>query len=147
VQGIEKARVKSFERQEFLVKSDRHRYGNESSRRRASIRSIGLEDFEREVLKEKMPVLVLCMHQDPDLHGQIELVEHITAKTYGDRVKMCLLEEESVEVFRETYGVSGTPTFLIFTGGREMSRLLGQADPEILKEFLSQTLAGDKGGE
>ena len=139
--------MKSFERQEFLVRSDKHLYCKESSRRKTSIRSIGLEDFEKEVLKETMPVLVLCMHRDPDFHGQIELIEYITAKTYGDRLKVCLLEKESAEVFRETYGVGGTPTFLIFTGGREMSRLLGQAEPEILKEFLSQTLACDKGGE
>lgn len=147
MQRIEKARVKSFGRQEFLVKSDRHRYGKESSRRKTSIRSIGLEDFEKEVLKETMPVLVLCMHRDSDFQRQIEVIERITAKTYGDRLKVCLLEEESVGVFRKRYGVGGTPTFLIFTGGREMSRLLGQAEPEILKEFLSQTLACDKGGE
>lgn len=129
------------------MKFDKHPYSNESSRRKGSIHSIGLEDFEREVLKETMPVLVLCMHRDSDFHGQIEVIERITARTYGDRLKVCLLEEESVGVFREKYGVGGTPTFLIFTGGREMSRLLGQAESGILKEFLSQTFACDKGGE
>ncbi|GAF80641.1 unnamed protein product, partial [marine sediment metagenome] len=128
------------------MRSDKHRYRKESSGRKASIRSIGLEDFEKEVLKERIPVLVLCMHRDPDFHGQIEVIERVTAKTYGDRLKVCLLEEESVGVFMEKYGVGGTPTFLIFTGGREMSRLLGQAEPGILKEFLFRTLACDEGG-
>ena len=136
-------RTESFEMQEFLVKSNKHRQGNESSGRRANIRSIGLEDFEREVLKEKMPVLVLCMHQDSDFHGQIEIIERTTAESYCDRLKVCLLEEESVGVFREKYSVGGTPTFIVFRDGREISRLLGQAESAILQEFLSQTLASN----
>ena len=140
-------RVESFEMQEFLVKFDKHRHGNESSRRRASIRLVGLENFEREVLKEKMPVLVLCMHQDSDFYGQIEIIERITSESYCHRLKVCLLKEESVGVFREKYGVGGTPTFIVFRGGREISRLLGQAESAILQEFLSQTLSSNQGGE
>jgi len=147
VQTQGNAWLKSFEPQELLVKSDRHRYGDESSEKKASIRSVGLEDFEKEVLKERMPVFILCMHRDPDFLGQIEVIERIAAKTCGDRLKLRLLEEESVEVFRKNYGVGGTPTFLIFSGGREMNRLLGQVDPRTLEEFLSRTLVCDKGGE
>ncbi|MBW1782966.1 MAG: thioredoxin family protein [Deltaproteobacteria bacterium] len=129
------------------MRSDGHPYTNQSSDRKASIRSVGLEDFDREVLKEKMPVLVLCMHRDPDFSGQLEVIHRVVTKTCGDRLKVCLLKEDSVGVFRETYGVGGTPTFLLFRGGREMSRLLGQAEPGVLKEFLSRTLSSDIGGE
>lgn len=123
--------------------SDRHLHSDEASERESYIRSIGLEDFEKEVIKENVPVLVLCMHRDLDFPGQIEVVERITAKMYGNRLKLLLLEEDSVEVFRKNYGVSGTPTFLIFSDGREMNRLLGQVDPRTLEEFLSRTLGVD----
>lgn len=104
---------------------------------------MGLDDFEKEVLQERKPVLILCMHRDPDFPGQIEVVERITAEVFGNRLKLLLLEEDSVEVFRKNYGVSGTPTFLIFSDGREMNRLLGQVDPRTLEEFLSRTLGVD----
>ena len=126
------------------MKYNSYRYGEPSSERKGSIPSVGLEDFGKEVLQERKPVLILCMHRDPDFLVQIEVVERITAKMYGNRLKLRLLEEDSVEVFRKNYGVSGTPTFLIFSGGREMNRLLGQVDPRTLEEFLSQTLVFDK---
>ncbi len=127
--------------------SDRCRYGHKESGRKTSVRLIGLEDFEKEVIKERMPVLVLCMHRDPDFLGQIKVIERITAKMYGKDLKVCLLEEESVAVFREKYRVGGTPTFLLFRGGKEMSRLLGQAEPGIFEDFLSRMRTGNTGSE
>lgn len=129
------------------MKSDRRCFGHESSGRKVSVRLIGLEDFEEEVIKERMAVLVLCMHRDIDFDGQIEVIERITAKTCGRSLKVCLLEEESMGVFRESYGVGGTPTFLLFRGGREMGRLLGQAEAGTLEEFLSRTLVCNTEGE
>lgn len=112
--------------------------------RKEYIYLIGLEDFEHEVLKEKIPVLVLCMHQDPEFRTQVEIVERIKDEIYGDELKICLLEEESVGVFKTKYNVSGTPTFLVFSNGKEIARMLGQTEPAILKEFLFQTLIPEK---
>lgn len=134
-----------MERQAFLVTSGNHD-GRKSSEKMATIHSIGLEDFEQEVLHAPLPVLVLCMHPDPEFQGQLEVIADTCGATEGNNLKVCLLKEESVGVFGETYGVGGTPTFLLFKDGKEMNRLLGQAEPDILKAFLSQTLA-EKGGE
>ena len=116
----------------------------DSLSRKEYIYLIGLEDFENEVLKEKIPVLVLCMHQDPEFHTQVEIVERIKDEIYGDGLKICLLEEESVGVFKAKYNVGGTPTFLVFSNGKEIARILGQTEPAILKEFLFQTLIPEK---
>jgi len=68
------------------------------------------------------------MRRDPDFPGQIDVVERIAAKSHGKRMRLRLLEEDSVEVFRKNYGVGGTPIVLIFSGGKIMNRLLGQVD-------------------
>lgn len=129
------------------MRSTRHSYSDGSLGRKGSMRIVGLEDFDREIVKAGMPVLVLCMHQDSEIDSQIEVVETVTSETYANRLKVCLLQEECVEVFREEYGVGGTPTFLIFSGGRERNRLLGEVDTGTLKEFLSRSLSCDNGGK
>ena len=117
---------------------------NDSLSRKRDIYLIGLEDFENEVLKEKIPVLVLCMHQDPEFYSQIEIVDRIKDEIYGGGLKICLLEEESLGVFKTKYNVGGTPTFLVFSNGKEIARMLGQIEPAILKEFLFETLIPEK---
>jgi len=102
---------------------------------------VGSEDFEQEVLKKNVPVLVVCIHNDSEIEGQVEVINYVTAKPYGERLHVCLLKEECLGIFSEKYKVSGTPTFLIFSDGEEIGRLLGQVDATTLKEFLSKTLA------
>lgn len=147
MQEIEKTELGLIEIQEFFVRPDNHISSYESLGGELAIRFVGFENFEKAVLKEKLPVLLLCMHRDSDFYEQIEIVKRTTAVTCGDRVKLCLLEEDFVGVFKEKYGVAGTPTFLIFNGGREVSRLLGQVVPEVFQEFLSQAITYNTGAK
>lgn len=110
-----------------------------SSRKTTSIFSIGLENFEKDVLKENRAVLLLCMYRDTEFQKQVEIIEALH-NSYGEGLKTCVLEEEFVEVFMERYSIKGTPTFLIFVGGREKGRMLGQASPETLRDLVLQTL-------
>ncbi|MCF8142879.1 MAG: thioredoxin family protein [Deltaproteobacteria bacterium] len=123
-----------------ILKADRQLSSKEFSIKKG-IRLVGSEDFEYEVLKKKAPVLVMCIRNDSEIEGQVEMVNHVTAKLYGERLHVCLLAEECLGIFSERYKVSGTPTFLIFNDGKETGRLLGQVDGTTLKEFLSKTLA------
>ena len=110
-----------------------------SSRETTSIFSIGLENFENDVLEEDRAVLLLCMYRDTEFQRQIEIIEALH-KIYAAKLKTCVLKEEFIEVFMERYSIKGTPTFLIFIGGREKNRMLGQSSLETLKDFLSETL-------
>lgn len=110
-----------------------------SSRKTTSIFSIGLEDFEKEVLGEERAVLLLCMYRDTEFQRQIEIIE-VLRNIYAEKLRACVLKEEFIEVFMERYSIKGTPTFLIFIGGREKGRMLGQASLETLRDFLSETL-------
>ena len=125
-----------------ILKSDRQLSSKEFSiKNKSGIRLVGSEDFEDEVLKKKAPVLVLCIRNDSEIEGHVEVVNHVTAEPHGETLHVCLLEEEYLGIFREKYKVSGTPTFLIFSHGKEIGRLLGQIDGTTLKEFLSKMLA------
>jgi len=123
-----------------IQKSDSQLFSKEFSITKSGIRLVGPEDFEEEVLKKKWPVLVLCIHNDLEIEGQIEVVKDVTAKAHAEKLDVCLLEDECIGIFREKYKVGGTPTFLIFDKGREIGRLLGQAETATLEEFLSRTL-------
>ncbi len=103
------------------------------------IPSIRSDNFELEVMKEKRPVLLACPHAYFEFIEQKEVLKSIS-KEYEEELKVCLLSEDFIGVFREKYGVEGTPTFLVFVGGKEKKRLLGKASREALIAFLSQTL-------
>lgn len=110
-----------------------------SSKETTSVISIGLEDFEKQVIQENRPVLLLCAYRDLDYQKQLDIMEGIY-NSYGEGLVMCVLEEEFIKVFMERYNIKGTPTFLIFVGGCEKGRMLGQADPERLRDFVLETL-------
>lgn len=103
------------------------------------IKLIGLNNFEKEVVQERQPVLLLCMFWNSGFHKQMGIIERIS-NIYEEELKVCLLEEEFIGAFRQRFGVIGTPTFLIFVAGSEKERLLGHADQESLANFLSRTL-------
>jgi thioredoxin-like negative regulator of GroEL len=94
------------------------------------------ENFEQEVIAEKKPVLLLCMPRDEEFSKQVKLMEDIAEK-YSNEVKVCVLQEETIEAFKKNYNILGTPTFLIIREGKERGRMLGLADKETLIKLLT----------
>ena len=101
--------------------------------------SIGLDDFRCEVIEESRPVLVACIHSDSEFKEQVEALEGVS-KTYGEALKVCLVNNAYVGALREKLGILGTPAFLILCGGKERDRMLGQADRKMLTAFVLRTL-------
>ena len=94
------------------------------------------ENFEQEVIAEKRPVLILCMPRDEEFPKQFKLMEDIAGR-YINALKVCVLQEETIEAFKKSYSILGTPTFLILVEGQERSRMLGLADQETLMNLLA----------
>ncbi|MBW2595461.1 MAG: thioredoxin family protein [Deltaproteobacteria bacterium] len=105
-----------------------------------------MDAFNKEVLGESRPVLVLCMHRDSEFQEQTDVVEGV-CRTYGEKLKAFLMDEEFIGAFRENFEVKGTPTFMIFIGGAEKGRMLGQTDQKALEDFVSRTLSLDQEGK
>ena len=101
--------------------------------------SIGLNDFQCRVVEESRPVLVACIHLDSEFKEQTEALEGVS-KFYGEALKVCLLDEDSIEAWREKLGIGGTPAFVILYGGKERDRMLGKVDSNTLRAFVLRAL-------
>jgi thioredoxin-like negative regulator of GroEL len=96
------------------------------------------ENFEREVIGEKKPVLLLCMPRDEEFPNQLKVIEAV-ARKYRMELRVGVLEEEFIEAFKKNYRVIGTPTFLLLVEGKERGRMLGLADYQMLTNLISQS--------
>ena len=100
---------------------------------------INNENYSVEIHQAGKPVLLLCMPRGPDFSGQSILLNQM-AETYQEKLKVCLLEEELINGFRQMLGIKGTPVFVLFYKGQEMARMLGMAGVEQLSAFLYRHL-------
>ena len=65
------------------------------------------------------------------------MLQNFTIEVTRD-FKVGLLAEEFIGAFKEVYGISGTPTYLLLVQGQERGRLLGFADLKALKNWLTE---------
>jgi hypothetical protein len=107
--------------------------------------SIGTDSFDSEVLMEKRPVLLACISRDYDYDEQTRALGGVS-KRYGTKLKVCLLDEDSIGAFMK-FGIEGSPAFIIFHEGEEKGRMLGKADPQSLSTFVLKTLTGHNWGK
>ena len=102
----------------------------------AMITLINNRNYRAEIGNAVKPVLLLCMPKGPDFSDQISLL-HQVAEKHKDVLKVCLLEEELINGFRQMLDIKGTPVYLLFCQGKEKGRILGMAGVEQLSAFLN----------
>lgn len=96
---------------------------------------INNRNYTTEIDQAPKPVLLLCMPKGPDFPDQSILL-HKMAQKYKDTLKVCLLEEELINGFRQMLRIKGTPVYLLFFRGKEKGRMLGMAAEEQLTAFI-----------
>jgi hypothetical protein len=101
---------------------------------------VTLDTVEKELNTSTTPVLLACLHPDADISSQAELLDQVS-KLFGDQVKVCLLCEAFIGAFGQTYGIEGTPTYLLIKQNTVLDRVLGQVDVNTLTAYLSRTLS------
>lgn len=106
---------------------------------KSTIRLVKSEDLVHEVLCSSRPVLVLCMPRDDQFFHQLKILEE-AAVEQGNAIKAVVLQEDLIGVFKQRYCFTGTPTFLLLAGGKEMGRLLGLANREALADLISHAI-------
>lgn len=102
----------------------------------SGIHFIGEYNFETVVIGEEKPLLLICMPRDDQFAEQVNIVMETAAK-YGGRLKVGLVDESFIGMFKKRYHVLGTPTFLILEQGREINRSLGLADEQMLTALIA----------
>jgi thioredoxin-like negative regulator of GroEL len=102
--------------------------------------SIRPENFNEEVLLEKRLVLLVCMADDDNFSKQVKILEHVAAR-FGKELKVGLLAQDSLDIFKKRLQIIGTPTFLLMMEGKEISRILGVSDEQTLTNLIDQHLS------
>lgn len=99
------------------------------------------EEFDQEVLKADLPVLVdfwatwcaPCKIIGP-------MVEEL-AEEYDGRVRFVKLDTEENFDVADRYGIRSLPAFLVFKGGQKVDQVLGAQPRGHLKRLLEKALA------
>lgn len=85
------------------------------------------EQLSLDVGNTEMPVLVACLHEGGQWDELIAELESACQRLEGRvilRIINCTRYPESVDQL----GLLGTPSYIMFVGGRETGRLIGRAD-------------------
>lgn len=95
------------------------------------------QNFRKQVLKSKVPVLVdFWATWCGPCHQIAPHIEQI-AKEYGGAVKVVKLDIDHNQVTAGRYNVRSIPTMIVFEGGQPAARVTG-ADPNSLRRMVKQ---------
>jgi thioredoxin-like negative regulator of GroEL len=102
------------------------------------VKNIEPQDFDLE-LRGGQPFLVAFLKKNERFRAQIRVLNDAESQHAG-RLNCYLYAEDYLDTAMQRFTVKGTPTFLLFSGGREVDRLIGESDRETLDEFIRVSL-------
>ena len=95
-------------------------------------------DFETEVLKSSVPVMVDFTAVWCGPCKMLEPVVTQLSQEWGGKVKVVKLDVDDNSILAVQYGVMGVPTLILFVDGKPVQRLSGyQPKDRILSKFSS----------
>lgn len=90
------------------------------------------------------PFLVAFLRRNERFRAQSRALEE-ASRRHGDILNCYLYSHDYLDNAMQRFMIKGTPTFLIFSDGREVDRLIGDSDPEALDEFIRSSLGAGRG--
>ena len=99
------------------------------------------DDFDQEVLRAELPVLVdFWAEWCGPCHALEPVVEEL-AKEYDGKVKFVRMDTEENFDVPARYGIRSLPTLLVFKGGQQVEQIMGLRPKVDLKRSLEKALA------
>ena len=99
------------------------------------------DDFDQEVLRAELPVLVdFWAEWCGPCHALEPVVEEL-AKEYDGKVKFVKMDTEQNFDVPARYGIRSLPTLLVFKGGQQVDQIMGLRPKVDLKRSLDKALA------
>ncbi len=99
-----------------------------------------VENFEEEVLKSDIPVMVDFY---ADWCGPCQMMMPVVeslAKEYEGRVKIGKIDSDEAGELAERYNIMSIPNFLFFKGGEKVDNAIGAVSEDVLAEKLDALL-------
>ncbi|MCL4404571.1 MAG: thioredoxin [Candidatus Marsarchaeota archaeon] len=105
-----------------------------------SVKAVNEKEFEEEVLKSKVPVLVdvwatwcgPCRMYSP-------IVDEVSEE-YKDKLKFVKVDADENESIAVRYGIMSIPTTLLIENGKVKAQSVGAVPKEVLKKWIDRNL-------
>ena len=97
-------------------------------------------NFEEEVLKSDVPVLVDYWAEWCGPCKMIAPVLEEIAKDYDGRVKICKMDVDANQDTPQKFGIRGIPTLMMFKGGNAEATKVGALSKNQLSEFIDASV-------
>jgi thioredoxin-like negative regulator of GroEL len=106
-----------------------------------TVKIIEPQAIDNELQNGSGPLLVAFLKRNEKYSGQVAVLE-TACRTHGGAVRCFLYNADYLDTATDRFAVKGTPTFLLFHGGREVNRLIGESDGPTLDEFIDASVEG-----
>ncbi|MBI3725694.1 thioredoxin [bacterium] len=108
----------------------------------ATVEKISVDDFETTVKSGELPVLVdFFTTWCPPCRAVAPILEQLSQE-YAGKVVFKKLDGDEAPAIVDRYNIEGFPTFILFKGGKELSRQVGAYPKVVLKSWLEDSLGG-----
>jgi len=107
----------------------------------AKPKEVNDSQFESEVLKAEVPVLVDFWAPWCGPCRMVEPIVEELAEEYGDKVRFLRMNTDDNLNAPAQYGIRAVPTLLVFKGGQPVGQVIGFRPKSDLKKVIDQALS------
>lgn len=103
------------------------------------VKTIEPQAFDVELQSSREPFLVAFLKRNERFRSQSQVLDDVS-KPYENIIRCYLYDTDYLDTAMNRFMVKGTPTFLLFSDGQEVDRLIGESDRETLDEFIRNSI-------
>ena len=107
---------------------------------KGSVVHVTESNFEEEVVKSDVPVLVDFWAEWCGPCKMIAPILDEIAKEYGEKLKICKIDVDSNPDIAPKFGIRGIPTLIMFKDGNAESTKVGAVSKSQLIEFVDEII-------